>query len=351
MSGEMIDKLITFLVTLLVVVGAYLAIRYGLRQRAKKKKDSALFNQIVLVGIASLGVIILIQALPLQDTTKATINELLGYAISAIVALSSATFFGNMIAGLLLRIINNFKAGDFVQVKESSGRITERGLFHTELEDIDRNLITLPNLFLVVNPVKVTRSTGTIIMTSVSLGYDVSRLKIEKALYEAAEMANLKDPFVFVSSLGDYSVVYEVHGRQDDVKEMLSATSRLNAMVLDALHKAKIEIISPSFMNQRPIGEQLFIPEDLSGKIVDKQQELNAEKVVFVKSEKAEIVEGKRESLEKIELKIKELKEQHKQATDQEKEEIDKLLKRYVMLKEQREKSVQENLDELKKDK
>ena len=44
------------------------------------------------------------------------------------------------------------------------GRVTERGLFHTEIQTEDRDLVTLPNLYLVTNPVKVVRTFLTVLM-------------------------------------------------------------------------------------------------------------------------------------------------------------------------------------------
>ena len=63
--------------------------------------------------------------------------------------------------------MRNFRPGDFVRVGERLGRVTERGLFHTEIQTEDRDLTTLPNLYLVTNPVTVVRASGTIVSTTV----------------------------------------------------------------------------------------------------------------------------------------------------------------------------------------
>ena len=56
----------------------------------------------------------------------------------------------------------HFRSGDFIRVKEYFGRVTERGLLDTEIQTETRELISIPNAFLISNPVQVIRSSGTI---------------------------------------------------------------------------------------------------------------------------------------------------------------------------------------------
>ena len=46
-------------------------------------------------------------------------------------------FIGNVMAGLMLRAVRNFRTGDFVRVEKHFGRVTERGLLHTEIQTED----------------------------------------------------------------------------------------------------------------------------------------------------------------------------------------------------------------------
>ena len=51
-------------------------------------------------------------------------------------------------------------------------------------------------------------------------------------------------------------------GKLDDTKTFLGSKSALHRAVLDTLHQAGVEIVSPTFMNQRQIAAgRLFIPE------------------------------------------------------------------------------------------
>ncbi len=297
--------------TILVVMAVFYLARIFLDRQARGKTDAGLIRGIILFTIGLVGAIAIILALPMGDSLRGQITSLIGIVLSAVLALSSATFIGNALAGIMLRAVNSFRVGDFIRVTEHFGRVTERGLFHTEIQTENRDLLTLPNLFLATNPVKVTRSSGTFISGICSLGYDVNHKKIEKALIKATEMAGLKDGFVRIQELGDFSVVYQVYGLISDIKTILSAESRLNGMILDALHEADIEIVSPNFMNQRQVGDTIFIPKKMRA-TVDKNPEDSPENKIFDKADEAESVEKQKQLIKDTEEKIKELNEQLK---------------------------------------
>lgn len=347
-----LKSLTGLLTTVILFVVLYLGVKYLLNREAGGKSVSPMIRQIILFSIMMIGVIAAILALPMSESLRGEISTLMGYVISGVVALSSATFIGNMLAGVLLRTINNFQSGDFISVDDYFGRVSERGLFHTEIQTVDRNLTTLPNLFLATNPVHVTRSTGTFISTECSLGYDVSRVKIENCLKEAALAADLKDPFVLITALGDFSVVYKIHGLLDDAKRVLTATSRLNAMVLDKLHEADIEIVSPNFMNQRQVGEAIFIPKKDRKRDMEKAQSDNPEALIFDKAEKAEDLENYGKRLEEVQSKIKSLRADFKVIkTEEEKVAIQERIDKWVGIEERMKNNVAEKKINLEDDK
>jgi len=170
---------------------------------------------------ASLVVVLLvILALPLGHETRGQLLSLFGIVVSATIALGSSTLLGNAMAGIMLKVVRNFRSGDFVSVGESFGRVSERGLFHTEIQTPDRDLVTLPNLYLATTPVRVVRSSGTIVSATCSLGYDVNHTRVEELLRDAADTAGLTEPFVQVLDLGDFSVTYKVAGLLKEVKSL-----------------------------------------------------------------------------------------------------------------------------------
>jgi hypothetical protein len=192
-------------------------------------------------------------ALPVAESTRGQLLSLFGIVLTGIIAFASTTFVANAMAGLMLRAVGNFRVGDWLRVGEEFGRVTERGLFHTEIQTEDRDLATLPNLHLVTHPFMVVRDSGTIVSANLSLGYDQHHAVVEPLLADAARAAGLEDPYVQIVDLGDFSITYRVAGFLTEVKQLLSARSRLRREVLDTLHGAGIEIVSPNFMNQRPL--------------------------------------------------------------------------------------------------
>ncbi len=245
------------------------------------------------------GVLAFILTMPIDNALKGQIISFLAIIISAGIALSSTTVLGNLIAGIMNNTMNRFRNGDLIKIGDFHGRVTKKSIFHTEIQLEDSNFITIPNLYIATIPVKLTRKSDTVISTSVSLGYDTSRIKIEESLKEAAILTGLTDPYVYITLLGDYSVTYKVHGFLEDSSKYFSTNSLLNGKVMDVLHENKIEIVSPTFMNQRSVNEKEFIPKDIIKKAVSKVEPL-PEDLIFDKAIKSEKIEKKKDQLEKL---------------------------------------------------
>ncbi|MBT4866633.1 MAG: mechanosensitive ion channel [Planctomycetaceae bacterium] len=249
--------------------------------------------RLLLTAIVLASVVLIMSFIKQTRESATVLAGLLGIVFSAAITISSATFISNAMAGLMLRAVRNFRVGDYVRVGDHFGRVSERGLFHVELQTEDRDLATLPNLYLVSKPVTVVRASGTIVSTTVSLGYDESHVKVEAALQEAAIAAALEEPFVYILELGDYSITYRIAGFLPEVKRLLSARSRLRTCVLDALHAADVEIVSPMFMNQRQLSQTAVAP---ASKVVSattvSSEEATPEDIMFDKAERAEQLES-----------------------------------------------------------
>jgi len=279
----------------------------------------------VLLGVLCLlGCVGMILVLPVPVEMRSQLIGLLGLLLTVAVTLASTTFIANVMAGLMLRAVRSFRSGDFIQVGEQFGRVTERGLFHTEIKTEDRDLTTLPNIYLVQNPVKVIRFSGTVVSATVSLGYDVPHPQVMSLLREAAQNANLQDPFVEIVDLGDFSINYRVAGVLTEVKQLLTVRSNLRAMVLETLHGAGVEIVSPNFMNQRQLRDRdRALPPRSADRATPEEVQVPAERI-FDKADKAEEAEQLRleytevkAELGKLEKQLKESDETHRSDMEQ----------------------------------
>jgi len=300
--------------TAAAVVAILVFLNWALKRRWRDAPDTKFRFQLIMLALTFAGLLAVVLALPVNDDTRGQLLSLIGILLSAAIALSSTTFIGNIMAGIMLKVVRSAHPGDFITVSELTGRITEMGLLHTEVQTEFRDLVTVPNLYMVTQPMQVVRSSGTIISTEVSLGYDVPHVDVSRVLTEATAGAGLKDGFVHVRQLGDYSVTYRVAGLLEDVKSLISARARLREATLDALHAAGIEIVSPTFMNTRAIPERKgFIPED-----VEKTRRIEAtqvEEVAFDKAEEAASAEEIRKSIALVDNELDELKDSGEEAS------------------------------------
>lgn len=259
---------------------------------------------IQLAGVLAI-ILALILFLPLDGELRGQLLSLYGIVVSATIALSSTTLVGNVMAGIMLKTIKSCRPGYYITVGDHFGRITAMDLLHTELQTEERDLTTLPNLYLVSNPVRVMRTSGTLLSVELSLGYDVSRHEIEKLLLAAATESGLESPFVQIRELGDFSVTYRVSGLLTEVNRLLDKRRELRARTMDALHAAGIEIVSPNFMNTRNFDtNEQFIP-DVEAVEEPVETGTSTDALVFDKAEEAESVTKLREQLEAAQERIK----------------------------------------------
>lgn len=292
--GDAFPKYIPLIVTLSVVAIGLCFADWALKKRSQWVGSRQNFvRPLVMLGISAVALIAIVIALPIKEGTTNQLLGLLGLVLTGIIGLSSTTFVSNAMAGLMLRSVGSFRSGDFIKVDTHFGRVSGRGLFHTEIQTEDRDLTTLPNLYIVSNPVKVVRSSGTIVSANISLGYDASESKVEALLIEAAKKTGLAEPFVHVVDLGDYTVSYRVSGFLEDIKRLVTARSRLRIESMNTLHNAGIEVMSPAVMMQRPIpAEERIMPQKV---VASRWQQAEGQSLpedrIFDKAEQAEALE------------------------------------------------------------
>lgn len=286
------------------------AVHRLLLARADKVGENGVFRrQLIMIVLTGICMVVVIFLLPVSDNLRTNLLALLGLLFSGVLGLSSTTLVANGMAGFMLRSVRSFHCGDFIRIGDHFGRVTERGLFHIEIQTEDRELTTLPNLYLITNPVTVVRSSGTIISATLSLGYDVGHGQVEPLLLEAAVQGGLEDPFVRIMELGNFSVTYRVSGFLSDVKQLLTARSALNAKVLDLLHGKGIEIVSPNFMNQRQLvpGGRILPAGGTAPAAAPEEEKISPEEIIFDKAEEAERMEKLRQERETLKKDLGEL--------------------------------------------
>ncbi len=335
----LLDYFLGPLVLVAVLILGLIGLNLLLARLQKDHPERAIQRQVTMLCTTLAAIFFLVILLPINEVLRGQILSLLGILLSATIALSATTFLGNALAGILLRSVRNFRTGDFIYIGDHFGRVSGRGLFHIEIQTEDRDLMTLPNLFVTNNPVKVTRESGTIISAEVSLGYDVPHSQVEALLLQAATDAGLDDPFVYILKLGDFSVLYRTNGLLSDVKQLLSARSRLNAAILDSIHRAGVEIVSPNFMNTRDVSGQTFTSQPLFNKVPPLESK-EPEEIIFDKAEQAATLEEQKACVVELENQLEVLTDVLPKASEEEKSRINETITKLQHKQEQLENKI-----------
>jgi small conductance mechanosensitive channel len=66
-----------------------------------------------MLVLSALAIVATVLVLPVADGTRNRLLSLLGLVLTAMIALSSTSFVSNAMAGLMLRILGNFRPGGF----------------------------------------------------------------------------------------------------------------------------------------------------------------------------------------------------------------------------------------------
>jgi len=320
--NHLLDIFFSFwpLLCVVIVMGAALwgMNRFLLGRHPDLSSERKFPRQIIVLGLYLFSLVLAILVLPVSKTFRDRLLALIGLLISGMIAFSSTTIVANFMAGILLRITKPFSTGDFVRVGEYFGRVSERGFFDTELQTESRELIALPNTYLIRNPVTAVLNSGTIVSITLSLGFDTHHSQVEPLLIEAAEKSGLEESFVHILEIGNYAVTYRVSGLLMEVKGLITARSNLFRIVLDTLHGQGIEIMSPTYMNQRRIGDdKKVIPPFIAQ--VSTEASAAAEQIAFDKADRAELIENEKQKLTE---QLQEMESLLKEASGQDKDRI-----------------------------
>lgn len=320
-------------ITFILIVLAFWVNQWLLSRTKDIAKTRKLLRQIVSFFIVLIGTILLIVFIPeqiLSQPNKEQVLTILGAVFSGAIALSSTTLLGNIIGGLMNQAIDELEIGAFIKVGEYFGCVKSVGLLYTAIQTDDSSTLNIPNLYITSNPVRLYSKTNPFVSATLSLGYDVHHDDVKKYLAEAVERAGLTNAVVVVDSLGDFSIVYTVHGRipgnkekpgllgksatNEQIKDLLGKRSELKEEVLNVLHLNEVEIVSPTFMNQRQTPE-IFIPSKrkIQKSLKSEKEETNVSETLL--SETADEVgkQNKKDELVEKEEEIKKMKEDIKE--------------------------------------
>jgi small-conductance mechanosensitive channel len=224
--------------------------------------------QLVRFFILALALAIVMPSLP---GFKSPAFQGVSLVLSALLTLGAAGVVSNIIGGFIVVYTRSFQIGDLIKIGELTGIVLEKDVLVTRIRTPKNVVITIPNSTIlgsnIINYSTLSKdlgdTTGLILHTTVTLGYDIPWQKVHEVLIQAAQatpqILNNPSPFVLQTSLNDYHVSYELNAYTDTPERSPAIYSDLHRNIQNKCNEANIEIMSPSFLAMRD-GNHSTIP-------------------------------------------------------------------------------------------
>lgn len=175
--------------------------------------------------------------------------------VGVIFSLGSSSAVANIIAGYTMIYRRAFRVGDRIKIENLIGDVTETRLQVTHLRSLKNEEITIPNSTILTSSVtnfsRLARERGLILHTTVGIGYETPWRQVEAMLLEAAQrtpgLLRKPPPFVFLLSLDEFAVTYELNVYCDQPHESLNLYAALHRSILDLFNEHGVQIMTPAY--------------------------------------------------------------------------------------------------------
>ena len=222
-------------------------------------------SKIVRFLLIMLGVFVIY---PYTPIAKSGAFQGLSIFLGLLFSLGSTSAIANIVAGTLLTYTRAFQIGDRIKVGETVGDVVEKTFLVTRLRTPKNEVVSVPNSTtlqsqLVNYSAMAREGPGVIVHTTITIGYDVPWPTVHSLLESAARRTEGVEPdpppFVLQTSLGDFSVAYQLNAYTRQANRLPAILSGLHAHLQDCFAEAGIEILSPVYEAQRD-GNALTLP-------------------------------------------------------------------------------------------
>jgi len=182
----------------------------------------------------------------------------LSVLLGVIISLGSTGLVTQLMSGLVVVYSRALRVGDFIQVNGVSGVVTEIGGLATKIQTQNKIETTIPNSVIISNSIenftRLNDATGSLISTTVTIGYDAPWRKVHEMLISAAlstnQIQSMPSPYVFQRALSDFYVEYQLFFHTEFPEIQIKILSELHQKIQDEFNHAGIQIMSPHFMSQ-----------------------------------------------------------------------------------------------------
>lgn len=211
----------------------------------KTKIDNAVVAFIAALVTLILWVLtVLLIASILEISMSSIVVALSSVALAVGLALKES--LSNLANGILIIVNKPFKRGDYVEVQNISGKIFNIKLLTTEIMTFDNKKITVPNSFIINNPVINSNAAPTRRIDKVfSVHYNSDMALVEKVLmntlYDDQRILQYPTPSVFVCNHNSSSIDYTVRFWVNTI-DYWDVSNGINRVVFDKFKENGIEI-------------------------------------------------------------------------------------------------------------
>ncbi len=198
-------------------------------------------------------ILLAIMVFPYLPGSHSDVFKGLSIFIGVIATLGSTSAISNIVGGIVLTYTRSFEDGDYIHINDVKGEVVSRGLLATQLRSYKNEFISIPNASIltghITNYSTEAKTTGLILHTEVTIGYDVPYQKVEELLLQAAAategLLTEPAPFVLQTNLSDFYVHYELNGTTRQPEIIPRIYSALHRNIQHLFNQAGIEILSP----------------------------------------------------------------------------------------------------------
>ena len=198
-------------------------------------------------------------------------NVLLSASVlGVVVGLAARQTLGAVLAGFVLLFSRPFKLGDWVEIYDHEGVVTDVSIVNTEIRTFDDEVVLIPN-DEITNRAILNRSKNDRLRVQVEVGVDYDT-DVERAMTVAADaMSGLKEvkespsPDVVVESFDDSAVVLTLRFYIDEpsIRKRWDAQNAVMEAVKTTFEREGIDIPFPQrVLSGRPAAESLQITGD-----------------------------------------------------------------------------------------
>ncbi|WP_353311657.1 mechanosensitive ion channel domain-containing protein [Shimia sp. NS0008-38b] len=180
--------------------------------------------------------------------------------VGVMVSLGSNSVISNVLAGLFVLYKRSMNIGDRIRVGDYYGDVMQIRLMETYLKSVKNELISIPNATLlnseVINYSSKIDGKGLLLHTTVGIGYEEPRKKVEAMLVEAARrtkgLKNTPAPFVLVTGLLDFATNYQINAFTTRGSYLPLLLSELHKNITDVFNENGVQIMTPNYEADTP---------------------------------------------------------------------------------------------------